>query len=1701
MPSPAAITGLASRRPAGRRLAAIVGGTVLALAVAVAAIAALQVLPPGPLARVSISETLNCAVQHEDDALPSFFEDTACGTFLAVGGTVFGPADIPAGPLFEPFTPISESSGGTGTPSDPYRIQTVVDTTAGLRITQLVTYTSGDDRYRTDITVANLSNSAASAELFLAADCYLQDSDFGFGLYDSPTETVSCVSGVETAPDVWVPGTRLESLIPISTGSDYYYGDYAAVWDTVLTGDPLPNLCDQCDAFIDNGIALSWSFNLPKSATATRSLYTRIAPTGRVVAKVTKSADAPAATDGTIGYTITVTNPTASAITLDTIVDTLPAGFSYAPGTTTGATTGDAVVDGSTATWAGPFPVTAGGTTSIHFTAAVEASAGVYLNYASATSSDAEVVPSGGTAPVIVGGATLTLVKVVENSGGGTATSGDWGLSAVGDTLAAVVAGASGTAAVTDRAVPPDTYLLSESGGPSGYVAGEWACSGAAVVGGYVDVTAGANVECTVTNTYAPPPMATITLTKVVENSGGGTASSGDWTLVAYGFATDTLVEGASGTPAVTAVEVPAGSYELGEYGGPTDYSAGTWECSGGTAVDSYVEVAAGAAVSCTITNTYVPPETGTLTLVKLVENSGGGTASTGDWTLVAEGMSATVSGTSGSTAVTAVDVPVGGYVLSETGGPADYAPGAWICVGASATDYGSGVGLVDISAGASVSCTITNTYSPTQPATLTLVKLVDNSAGGSATAGDWILGADGPTPIAGISGADTVTDASVSEGTYALSESGGPGDYTGGTWTCTNGESGDVVFVASGEDVTCTITNTYVPAASDVANAIITPSVTLVDASYLAIPAGTTSAGVATSGVGTFPRHGPTYGVLTTGRYSSVFQPGTFASGNLGAVSTRGDTAFDATVLEMQILVPPGATCLAVDFTFLSEEYPGFVGSDYNDAFIAEIGTSDWSTNGASISAPHNFAFDAEGDVVSINSTGLGQMSGSDGTGTAFDGVATGVAFDGGGGATVQLTARTPVTPGVRTVFFSVFDQSDHVLDTAVFLDNLRSYDAGGAACGSGAILPGRLTLTKLVDNTGGGTAEATAWTLSATGPTTISGVSGSVAVTAAEVSAGSYQLAESGGPAGYVAGSWSCTGGALDGSTVEVTAGATVDCEITNTHTPTLTASRTGSGAGTIASDPAGIDCGASCSADFTGGSTVTLSAEASAGSVFTGWTGCDSTSGPGGSTCTVTMDGPRTASAGFDLVPVTLSVETSGTGAGTITSVPAGIDCGATCSAGFTDGSVVVLTATAVPASSAFAGWSGCDLTAGTDGSVCTVTMTAARSVSAAFVHVDHLLTVGRAGIGEGSVVADVGAIDCGATCSDEYTGGTTVVLTATPAITDGTTYTFTFAGWSGCDSTSGTTCTVTLLSARSVTATFGVKTVVIQTFGGPGTIRAQGGGPLGAPELSTDVSAGTYEVTFASGSDPAPSGNPRLGPSVLVVDITVATSDGTLAPPYTICIAGAPPQKLWHFEGGAWKNITNSPTATPPGYADGKVCGTATSLSPFAVALAAWDLSVFTAGDGAGTVERSVLGTGCGAGCRSYTDGTSVTLTATPASGSVFSGWSGGGCSGTDPCTVVMTEVRLVTATFSLSGGGGGGGFPPGGGGFIPLPPSSGPTITVQPANRVALAGRSVTFSVSTGDTGATFRWERSRDGSTWTEVSGATSRTYTFTAAS
>ncbi|MEI6206552.1 MAG: VCBS repeat-containing protein [Desulfuromonadales bacterium] len=78
-----------------------------------------------------------------------------------------------------------------------------------------------------------------------------------------------------------------------------------------------------------------------------------------------------------------------------------------------------------------------------------------------------------------------------------------------------------------------------------------------------------------------------------------------------------------------------------------------------------------------------------------------------------------------------------------------------------------------------------------------------------------------------------------------------------------------------------------------------------------------------------------------------------------------------------------------------------------------------------------------------------------------------------------------------------------------------------------------------------------------------------------------------------------------------------------------------------------------------------------------------------------------------------------------------------------------------------------------------------------------------------------------------------------------------------------------------------------------------------------------------------------------------------------------------------------------------------------------------LSVAKSGTGSGTVTSSPAGISCGATCSAnYASGTSVTLTAAPASGSTFGGWSGA-CSGSGTCTVAMSSAKSVTATFTLA----------------------------------------------------------------------------------
>jgi hypothetical protein len=157
-----------------------------------------------------------------------------------------------------------------------------------------------------------------------------------------------------------------------------------------------------------------------------------------------------------------------------------------------------------------------------------------------------------------------------------------------------------------------------------------------------------------------------------------------------------------------------------------------------------------------------------------------------------------------------------------------------------------------------------------------------------------------------------------------------------------------------------------------------------------------------------------------------------------------------------------------------------------------------------------------------------------------------------------------------------------------------------------------------------------------------------------------------------------------------------------------------KSGSGTGTVTSSPAGIDCGNTCTALLANSISVTLTATAADNSVFTGWSPSSVCFGTG--TCTVAMHKATSVTANFR-GPETLKVHktSANKGTGTVTSSPAGIDCGNTCTASFIYNIPVTLSAAAAD-NSVFTGWSHASACFGTG--TCTVTLDEATSITANF-----------------------------------------------------------------------------------------------------------------------------------------------------------------------------------------------------------------------------------------------------------------------------------------------------------------------------------------------------------------------------------------------
>ncbi len=149
--------------------------------------------------------------------------------------------------------------------------------------------------------------------------------------------------------------------------------------------------------------------------------------------------------------------------------------------------------------------------------------------------------------------------------------------------------------------------------------------------------------------------------------------------------------------------------------------------------------------------------------------------------------------------------------------------------------------------------------------------------------------------------------------------------------------------------------------------------------------------------------------------------------------------TVNDLAQLEIELVVPPNALSFSFDFNFMSAEFPDYVCTSWDDTFVAMLDSSAFEGN---------ISFDALGHPVSIN---IGFFSvcepsfflptyAPEVAGCADGADLLGTGYYSNGGGTGWLTTTAPVVPGeIITLTFSVFDEGDHILDSAVLLDNFR--------------------------------------------------------------------------------------------------------------------------------------------------------------------------------------------------------------------------------------------------------------------------------------------------------------------------------------------------------------------------------------------------------------------------------------------------------------------------------------------------------------------------------------------------------------------------------------------------------------------------------------------------------------------------------------
>jgi len=420
-----------------------------------------------------------------------------------------------------------------------------------------------------------------------------------------------------------------------------------------------------------------------------------------------------------------------------------------------------------------------------------------------------------------------------------------------------------------------------------------------------------------------------------------------------------------------------------------------------------------------------------------------------------------------------------------------------------------------------------------------------------------------------------------------------------------------------------------------------------------------------------------------------------------------------------------------------------------------------------------------------------------------------------------------------------------------------------------------------------------------------------------------------------------------------------------------------KTGNGSGTVSGT--GISCGADCFQELFSGTTVTLTPTATTGTTFRGWSG-DACDGKATGACTFVVGGNRSLTMANQSITATfqlnvLKLAVTQRSNGTVVSDPlpgGGLDCGTStnvCQGLYDFNTPVVLRATAAPGT-VFTAWTGVAcLFGGASNRSCEFKLTANTTATPTF-RPRTQVTVTRTGNGAGAVSGP--GISCGATCSAPEFDGRLVTLTVAP--TTGSR----FAGWGDACAFRGmnTSCAfVPTGDNQSVTAAFQLIPYTLTV-----TSRASGN-----------------VVSLDALPDPIDCGSGGVGKCSATVNF------GTPVRLQARPIAGST------FT--SWTGCTS-------------VLGTNCSFTMTAnrtVTPAYRDISsVSLTKTGMGTVTSAPAGISCGTDCtESYVAGTSVTLSATPGTGSAFASWSGACAGQGNPCTVSVTADTSATATFGTA----------------------------------------------------------------------------------